>query len=446
MINKFDTEKIPQLIKDISLPAIIGLFFNSMFNIVDTYWGGVYSTTALAALSLSFPVFFLILAFGSGLSTGAAAIISNNLGAKKYDQAGDFAAQAISFGLIASIIISIVGVLAAPYLFYILGAQGKYLNIALQFMNVTFYASVFYILLFVFNSILNSLGDTKTYRNFLILGFFLNIALDPLFMFWFHMGVAGVAFSTDVVQLIGCLYLGYKILKSDFSHRMHPSNFIPRKKEFLEINSQGFPASLNMVTIGLGIFIITFFISQFGKNAVAAYGIATRVEQIFLLPVLGLTIAALVLIGYFNGAKNSQKISETLKKIIHYSLYINTAGAIIIFLFSSQFMRIFTQDPNIISIGSHYLKIAAFITWAYSLLFVNVSVLQGLKKPMYAIWIGLFRQILGPIVVFYILTKIFHLGIYGIWYGIFFIVWLSAIITVIYTKSVLKKVEKSFAQ
>ena len=440
-----ENDKIPKLIGQIAIPAIVGLFFSSMFNVVDTYWGGVYSTTALAALSLSFPVFFLIIAFGSGLSTGAASLISNSLGAKKPAEAGDFAAQAISFGAIASIVITIVGLLISPYLFTLLGARGEYLNIALQFMNMTFYASVFYIALFVFSAILNSLGNTKTYRNFLILGFFLNIILDPLFMFGFHMGVAGVAFSTNVVQFIGCLYLGWKIMQTDFAKHMHWKNFIPRKYEFTEINRQGFPASLNMVTIGLGVFIITFFISQFGKNAVAAYGIATRVEQIFLLPVLGITIATLVLTGYFNGAKNFQKIREVLQKTIRYSLYINTIAAIIIFSFSKQFMMIFTNDVNIISIGANYLKIAAFITWAYSLLFVNVSALQGLKRPMYAIWIGLFRQIVAPVIVFYILVNIFNLGIYGVWIGVFLIVWLSALITIFYTKYVIKNIDiKSF--
>ena len=102
-------------------------------------------------------------------------------------------------------------------------------------------------------------------------------------------------------------------------------------------------------------------------------------------------------------------------------------------------MDFFSSDAKVISIGANYLRIAAFLTWAYSILFISISALQGMKKPIYALWIGTFRQIVAPIVVFPLLLQYFKLGIYGVWWGIFAIVWLSAIITSFYLRHTLEK-------
>lgn len=444
--NRLVHENIPKLIKEMGIPASIGFFFNTMYNVVDTFYGGLVSTEALAALSLSFPVFFIIIALSSGLSTGVTALISNCLGANKIKEARKLAIQSISLTVLLSIIITFIGLYSSPYLFTLLGASGNYLSLSLEYMNVIFYGTVFFLVIYTFNAILNSIGDTKTFRNFLIFGFFLNLLLDPWFMFgWFGfpaLGIAGVAWATVIIQAIGCIYLGIKVSKTHLlsDHKLH--NFIPEKKAIKEISKQGIPASLNMFTIGIGIFIITYFISIFGSAAVAAYGIATRVEQIFLLPAIGLTIATLTLVGTNNGAKKFSRVSETIKVATKYGLLIMTLGTVLIFIFANQFMDIFTNDKEVISIGANYLRIAAFITWAYAILFINVSALQGMKKPMYALWIGLFRQIIAPIIVFWILVNQFNLGIYGIWIGIFVITWTAAIITLFYSRHVLNKLNK----
>jgi Na+-driven multidrug efflux pump len=217
-------------------------------------------------------------------------------------------------------------------------------------------------------------------------------------------------------------------------------DILPKPGYFKEIARQGFPASLNMITVGVGIFVITYFISKFGKEAVAAYGIATRVEQIVLFPTIGLNTATLTIVAQNNGAKLFGRIRETLALALRYGGILMGIGTIGVFLLAEQLMGLFTSDEKVVEIGATYLRIAAFVFYAYVILYVNVAALQGVKRPMYAIWIGLYRQIIAPIIVFYFLTQILDFGLMAIWWGIFSVTWSAAVITFFYARRLLRKV------
>lgn len=292
------------------------------------------------------------------------------------------------------------------------------------------------------NSILNSVGDTKSFRNFLIFGFFINPFLNYWFMFGGFglppLGLPGIALATVVTQALGVFYLLPKVFKTKLFAWEFWREAIPQSAPYLELSRQGVPASLNMMTVAIGIFVITYFVSLFDQAAVAAYGVATRVEQLFLLPTIGFNVAALTLVGQNNGAKLFNRVREAIRLCLKYSLWIMTAAAVLIFLFAGQLMAIFTQDQEVINIGKDYLRIAAFITWAYPILFIITSVLQGLKKPAFAVWIGIFRQIVAPLIVFWSLINVFNLGIFGVWWGVFIIAWSSALISIWYLGRVSK--------
>lgn len=434
---------ISQQIRAIAIPASVGFFFNTLYNVVDTYFGGLASTDALAALSLSFPVFFIIIALGTGVSTGATALIANALGAKKEAGAKIYASQAISFSILVSLALTVLGYFVSPFLFRLLGAQGQYLAISVSYINVILLGSVFFGLTFVMNGILNSHGDTKTFRNFLIFGFFLNCFLDPAFMFgWLGfpaMGLAGVAWSTVMIQIIGVIYMSRVLIKQNILCRDCWGLLYPKMNYFKELFAQGFPASLNMLTIAAGIFIITYFVAPFGKSAVAAYGIMTKLDQIALLPSIGLTIATLTMIGQNNGAKKFDRCLVIFKTVMRYGFFLAVAGMLIAYLFAKYFITFFTKDIEVIKIGVHYLNISVFIYWAYMILYIIVSTLQGLKKPNFAFWIGTYRQIVAPITFFYLFSRVLDWGIDGVWWGIFTINWTAVIISFLYSRSVLKK-------
>ncbi|MFH1426924.1 MAG: MATE family efflux transporter [Patescibacteria group bacterium] len=445
--NDLITKPIPGLIKKIALPASIGFFFNTMFNVTDTFYAGYISTEAIAALSLSFPVFFLIIAMGSGISTGASALIANSLGAGDINRAKKYATQAISFGIIVGILLTFIGYLSAPFLFKILGANGNYLTTALNYINIIFFGSIIFLLTFILNSTLTAQGDTKSFRNIIIFSFFLNLILDPWFMLGGFglpaFGLAGVAWATITIEVISLVYLAKRAYQTDILCWQDIKKLTPKLYYFRQLAKQGLPASMNMMTVALGIFVITYFVSKFGQSAVAAYGIGTRIEQIVLLPTIGINIAALTLVGQNNGARRYARVKEVIRLVIKYGLIIASFGMLGVLLFSKQLIMLFSSDPEVILIGSTYLRISIFMYWAYVLLFISTSALQGLKKPMYAIWIGLYRQLAAPFIIFYLLATVLGWGITGIWWGILIINWSAVIITLTYLKYVMNKLAKT---
>ncbi len=445
--NDLTKGDISTQIKMIAVPASIGFFFNTMYNVVDTYFGGLVSTDALAALSLSFPVFFIIIALGSGVSTGATVLIANALGAKDQDRARVYALQALSFSVIIGLILTVVGYFVSPFLFTILGATSDYLAIAVSYINIILLGSVFFGLTFVMNGILNARGDSKTFRNFLIVAFFLNCIFDPVLLFGLwgfpSLGLPGIAWATFLIQVIGVVYMGYVLVKRDIFCKGCFHMLYPKAQYLTEIAQQGFPASLNMLTVAIGIFIITYFIAPFGKASVAAYGIATRIDQIALLPTIGLNIAALILVGQNNGAQKFRRCITVFNLTLRYGFYVCIIGILGVYFFANQLMGFFTRDVEVIGIGVRYLWISVFIYWAYMILFITVSVLQGLKKPNFALWIGLYRQILAPVLFFYVFSQMLDLGVKGVWWGIFVINWTAVVITLLYAKNVMQKILSS---
>ena len=432
------TEPIPQLVRRIAVPASIGYFFNTMYNVVDTYFAGLISTQALASLSLSLPVFFIIIATGTGVSTGATALIANALGAGRREEARLYAAQGISFGILTALVLTVLGLLISPFLFRVLGAEGEYLSMVLDYMNTLFFGTVLFLVLYMFNAILNGQGETKPFRNVLIVGFFLNIGLDPRFIYGAFvrpaLGAPGIALATLVAQAVGCGYLAYKALQSGLVSREDLAKALPRLGPFKDIARQGLPASVNMLTVGMGIFVITYFVSLFGKEAVAAYGSAMRVEQIVLVPSIGLNISTLTLVAQNNGARLFERIRQTLAVTLSYGAVLMGIGTVLVLIGADVLMTFFTQDPTVIRVGATYLRIDALVFYAYVVLFVHVAALQGMKRPLYALWIGLYRQIVAPGILFWSLVHVFEAGLTGLWWGIFGVTWSAALFTLFYAR------------
>jgi putative MATE family efflux protein len=417
-----------------------------MFNVVDTWYGGQLSTTALAAMSLSFPVFFLILAIGSGVSTGATALIGNALGRKDYDEARLYLTQSLSFALLHSLLLTAAGLILAPQIFMLMGATGEYLTHALSYMNVIFAGSTFFLLSFVMNAILNAHGNTLAYRNFLIGGFFLNLILDPWFMYGGAgvpaLGLAGIALATIFVQCLGVIYLFSQLSKTGSMPSFHLADLRPRWSFFRELFRLGFPSAMNMMTVSLGIFIITWFVGRFGEQAVAAYGISTRIEQIALLPVMGLNISTLALTAQNFGAERIDRIRETLRVSLRYGVVLALSGTCGALLFGRELMGFFTADQAVIGAGVAFLAVEAYVLPAYVFLYISVSAMQGIKMPIFGLIIGLYRQIAGPAIVFPLLTTVMGMGLIGVWWGIFGITWSAALVVIVYVSRTLAKLEK----
>ena len=402
------------------------MMFSVLLSIVDTFYAGMLSATALAALSLAGPVFFLVLTFGIGVGQATNALVGNELGADDLVRAQKLAFQSISFAIIVSGTAALIAYWQLPFLFSIMGGEDPYLTPATSYMTVVLFGAALFSLSMVLNSILNTRGDTRSYRNAQFVGLLANIALDPLFMFTFGLGVTGVAVATIVIQFGVVAYLGAKAMKLDFMRKPSFSDFIPDANSFIELTKQSLPTTLSMLLVAVGSVIIVAYVSKFGESAMAAYGIALRIEQLMLLPVIGLNIAGLSLTGVNYGAMLLNRVRETFNTGVLYAIVLMVIGAVPLILFGGGLMRIFTDDPEVIKIGIDYLLIEALVLPAYGITFIANSVLQGLKKPLYTMYSNLFRQVLGQLALFYIATEVLALGLNGVWYSVLLINWVMA--------------------
>ena len=428
---RLTSDPIVQLTWRIAVPASVGMFFNTMFNVVDTLCAGWLSTDALAALSLSFPLFFLFIAIGSGLAQGTTALIANFLGAGDIDHANKVFAQSLLFALVAGVVFSGIGLFIAPTVFILLGASGAYLSETLAYMNVTLFGGIFFILSMTLNSALSAQGRTDIYRNLLLMALVANCALNPLLMWGLlglpALGVAGIALATVIVQIAECVLLWHYLKKEGSFASISIKDLKPDLKILEQIAMQSVPAALNMVTIALGVFVITWFVKQFGKEAVAAIGIATRIEQIVLMPVIGLSTAVLSIVGQSHGAGLRERVRETWRINLLLGVGLMCLGSLLVWVFGRYAVSLFTSNPIVIQHGSDYLTAAMYTLPAYPILFVTVFMMQGLKRPLYGLWIGIYRQVAAPMIIFHLLSFTFCWGLWGIWWGVCVVNWSAAL-------------------
>ena len=208
-------EPIIDLLKKIAIPASTGTLFQTLYNIVDTFFAGKISANALAAIAKSFPLYFIIIATGVGIVSASNALISNSLGAKDDRTASLYVAQSLLYSVIVSIVVTMIGLSFSDDLLRFMGSDQETIKLATDYLDVIFFATFIFLIQISLNGALNAQGDTKSYRNVLIVSFFLNIGLNPLFIFGLGpipaFGIAGLAIATVIAQLLGLFYLAYKV-------------------------------------------------------------------------------------------------------------------------------------------------------------------------------------------------------------------------------------------
>ena len=426
------------------MASSIDLFFQTMFNVVDSFYAGKISTDALAALALSFPLFLGIIAVSSGLSRGCSALISNAIGAGDRDRQRRFIAQGFSIGVLASIFVTVAGVFLSRSVFKLLGAEGEYLELAMAYMIPVFLGSSFFVIVNLCNAILVASGDSLTFGRVLVGGFFLNLALDPWLLYGGlglpAMGIAGIAWATVVIQGVGCVLMLTVVRRRQFVDFRQWRDFLPDRKVYFEISEQAVPASFNILQVVISFFVITYFLKSYGEAAVASFGVTTRIEQIVLLPTLGLSAAIMALVGQNNGAGRTDRIFETMKVSIVVGLVINLTMSVLMFVFARRMMGVFTSDSEVMDIGVTCLYIIMPIQWSYIMTSVHLSMLQAMKRPMYGFFESMFRKVILPVPLFALFVWQWQMPVEWIWYAVVVTNVFMTVVTIVWGQRVLRSI------
>ena len=403
-------DPITGLIKKIALPASIGTFFQTMYNIVDTFYAGKISPEALSALAKSFPVYFIIIAACIGVTVGGTSLIANSIGENNKQKVLSYFSHTIIYGILVSILVTYLGLKFSKTFFLLIGSSNEVILLGLEYTNVIFSGSIIFISVVALNALLHAEGDTKTYRNILILSFFLNIFLNPLFIFGYGfipaMGVTGIGIATIVSQLIAFLVILFRVLKNKRMLGFSLEFFYPKTNILKNLFLQSAPISAALLSFTIGNTIILTYIGIFGEYATAGYGSAARFEQVLLLPVLGLNTAIISIIAQNYGAKNFLRVKESYFKAIKYGFIIMIFSGLIIFFSADRIVSIFSDNTEVIEFGARYLRISAFMFPAYPIFFISNGFFMSLKKSENALISNLIRNIFLPLFAFYLAKNI----------------------------------------
>ncbi|HAD29111.1 MAG TPA: MATE family efflux transporter [Rhodobacteraceae bacterium] len=422
--------------RTLAIPMAIGMVFTTLYNVVDTFYAGMLSTEAQAGLAISFQVFFLVVSFGFGLNSALSALVGKALGEKRAGQAKRIACQGISYAVIASLALAILGVFVGPKLISMISAPGEYRDAGIAYFYLLLLGSPGFLIAFGANGILGAQGDMKSMQRAQIAAFFANLVLNPLLIFgipgvWEGIGFNGIAASTVISQTGVMLYILRQVIKSDVMVDAQEMVFRPRIKWIWEITQQAIPTAFTMIVMMMAGFVVQYFLKGFGGSAVAAYGVGLRVEQLILLPGFGLTGALLPIVAQNYGAQNFDRVREAVAFCCKAGIALMFVGSLVLWVAAPYLMAIFSDDPEVIRIGAQYLRVDGFILPIYLVLFAMNSLLQALQKPIWTLWIGIFRQAFGVLLFVWLFVSVFNMGTLGVWLGISAAVTLGLVMSIL---------------
>ena len=445
MIQKLNLTSSPilKLLTQIAIPSMTGSLFQTLFNLIDTFYAGKISPEALAALAKAFPLYFIIISAGIGIVAGCNSLIANSLGSNNKVAGSIYSYHSIIYAFFLSIFIMLIGTFFSYDILKFMGSTQESIALSKEYTDIIFLGTIIFLLLTSFNSVLYAQGDTKTYRNVLIVGVIFNIILNPIFIFGLFFipafGVAGLAISTILIQFIACIYLYFKVNQTELKIIFKISNFLIRKNFLINVFNQCMPITMALFLVAVGSYILLSFLSIFGDRAIAGYGAAVRFEHLFSLPVIGLNTAVISIAGQNFGAKRFDRIKEVYFKAVFIGVIIMCLAGIIIYLLSESIISIFSNDFEVIKFGSTYLKIAAFIGPIYPVFFISHALFTALKKTFLIFYSNLFRMIIFPITIVWFILNIMDGYFNDIFYGLLLMNWAFGFIMLAIARGVMIK-------
>ena len=434
-------DEVSLLVRKLAVPASVGTLFQTLYTIVDTFYAGKISPEALSALSKSFPIYFLIIATSIGVTVAGTSLIGSSIGEKNEKNVLSYFGNVIIYSIIISVVVSILGFAFGEKIFLLMNSSQEVTILGLEYINVIFLGTILFFLVVALNSFLHAEGDTKTYRNVLIFSFFLNIILNPIFIFGFlfipPLGITGIGIATLIAQFVSLLVILIKILNNQRIKQITLDHFKAKFFFLKNIFFQSMPITIAILGYSIAATIVFTYVGLFGEYAVAGYGSATRIEQVVLLPILGINTAIISIIAQNIGAKYYDRVEQSYFTSIKYGLFIMLIAGVVIFISADIVPKFFSSNPEVIMHGSMYLKISAFILPAYPIFFLSNGFFMALKKSEKAMVNNIARNVIVPVLSFYI-AKYLNADFKTFFYIWAIFQWLISLMLLFYVKYYIK--------
>lgn len=413
--NKMGYMPIRRLILSMSLPAIISMTINALYNIVDSYFVARISEDALTAVSIIMPLQMMIIAVGVGTGVGVNSLISRRLGAKRQQDADKAAVTGLMLGLFDYLLFLIMGLLIPRAFVGSYAEPGTYIHTAAtQYLTIVFCGSFFINIQVIIEKILQATGNMKAPMICSMSGAITNLILDPIMIFGLlgfpKLGVVGAALATVIGQVVG-FSIGMIILFGKKNRGKHLvtirfKGFRPEWRIIKEIYQVGLPSIIMQSIASVMNVLYNMILVAYSTTAVAVLGVYFKIQSFIFMPVFGLNQGVLPIIGFNFGARNKERVIEARKEGIRFALFFMIIGVLLFQLIPDKLLMIFDASPKMLEYGVPALRIISinFIPAAFGIM--NGTVFQATGHGVYSLICSFIRQLVGIVPFAYILARI----------------------------------------
>lgn len=410
-----ETKKISVLVWEYSIPAIIGTLVNSLYNIVDRIFiGQGVGAYAISGLAITFPVTILASSLGMLVGVGAASRISISLGERKKHTAEQILGNSLILILLFNAVIMTLFYVYLDPILLAFGATANTLPYAREYLQIVLIGNIFISLCYSFNNMMRASGYPKKAMITMLIGALLNIILDPVFIFVFDLGIAGVAWATVISMFVGMLFVMHHFIQDSSLIRLRKENIRLNKNIVLAIVSIGLsPFFMQVAASGVAVLLNTSLLKHGGDLAVGAYGILNSMLLIIIMTVVGLNQGTQPIIGYNYGAGNFLRVKDTFFYTVKVATIITSAGFIIGMFFPRQFASAFTGDQELLEIAENGIRLSLIAFPLVGFQVVAGNFFQSIGQAKKAIIQSLSRQIIFLVPGLLIFPAL--LGLNGVW-------------------------------
>ena len=408
--NKMGTMPVGKLLISMSLPMMISMIVQAMYNIVDSIFVSRIHEDALTAVSMAFPLQTLCVALGAGMGVGINALLSRSLGAKDQEMVNKSAMNGIFMTLVSYILFLILGLTAVRPFYMIQTDSAAIIEYGTQYLSVVCCFSFGMFFQFTFERLLQSTGRTFQTMITQTTGAVINIILDPIFIFGLFgvkaYGVRGAAIATVIGQIIAATFALIMNLKVNKEIQFSLKGFRPDLKIIGMIYKVGLP-SIIMQSIGsLMVFCLNKILIVFSSTAVAVFGVYFKLQSFVFMPIFGLNNGLIPIIAYNYGAKKKARMLNTIKCGLIIAISVMTVGSIVFELIPDKLLAMFDASENMLAMGKIALKTIAVHFPIAAICIVLGSSFQALGNAIYSMFVSIARQIVVLIPVAYFLASL----------------------------------------